>query len=51
MIFSLYNKNTPVADIEFHVQRGYIHKIKKLHNPEYLQLGLVDEKKRPIPKI
>lgn len=26
MIFSLYNKNTPVADIEFHVQRGYIHK-------------------------
>lgn len=36
MIFSLYNKNMLVADVEFHMQRGYISSVKKIHNPEYL---------------
>lgn len=50
MIFSLYNKNTPIADIEFNIQRGYISSIKKIYNPEYLPLGIVDGKKTVDPE-
>lgn len=45
MDFTLLNKNTPVADIKFNMQRGYISEIKKIHNPEFSPLGLVNEKK------
>ena len=46
MELTLLNKNTPVADIEFNVSRGYISAIMKQHNPEYAPLGLVDANKQ-----
>lgn len=45
MELTLYNKNTPIADLKFNSRRGFIYEMIKVHNPEYAPLGLVNEKK------
>lgn len=45
MLYTLMNKNTPIADIKFNIKQEYISEVVKTHNPEFAPLGITKNNK------